>query len=223
MPAERTGTASQVNIAASSGSTSVTVPADAEMVVATVGWYNGGSDLGTLTLNSVQFTVQQEVDAGATTHGLQLATLLAPATGSQTLAWAWDLGDAPGEGGALVLTYVKNIHPTTPIRDSGSAVGEDVNNVEVTIDSEATDLIIAHVHNPTGGASPVLAGTVYVDDWQINNAWADTSQITATSPSTTVTMTGEYYSAMSAVSIVAAEIGGDITPRVIRRSRRTFW
>jgi hypothetical protein len=199
MAVTRTGTASQVN-AATSGSTSVTVPGDAELVVATIGGYTGaGTGLASITLNSVAFTINSQLNPGAE-HGVLVATLLAPATGSQTVAWSWTGGNDRSEGGGLVLTYVKGNDLTTPVRDSGTDSGTGSDNVEVVIDSESTDLVIGHVHSPTGGVQ-TLVGTEYVDHWEINSSRVNTSEVTAGSGTTTVTMTGEDYSAMVAISI----------------------
>src|SRR5688500_11017318 len=135
--ASRTGTASEINASAGDGSTSVTVPADANCVVAFWSHWDGnaGTTLSGLTLNGAAFTIQSQLAEGATTncHGGGVATLVNPATGSQTAAWTWSAGGARTEGGKITLVWVTDANPTDTVRDVGTNHNTSTNNVAVTI------------------------------------------------------------------------------------------
>src|SRR5262245_35545128 len=148
MAASRTGTASQVTASAGSGSTSVTVPADATGVVALWAQFNnlGASTLSTKTLGGSALTTQSEI-AGKTPAadrvGVGVATLFTlPGTGTQTFAWAWSDTDARDEGGGIFLVWIKGFDTGTPVRDSDTvnASGSGA-AVSRTIDTTTTDLV----------------------------------------------------------------------------------
>jgi hypothetical protein len=206
MPATRTGTASQVNASSGNGSTTVTVPSDATAVVAFWAHWDGNanSTLSSLTLNGVSFAIQSQLAEGHVSDhsGCGVATLVNPATGSQTFAWTWSAGGARSEGGWIVLVYIKGCDTTSLVRSSGLNTNTEGADVSVTITTQSTDLVLAAAQRyNTGGANPILDGTVFIDNASVNSHLYDVSTVTAGASSTTVAMTGEYYSSIAAIAI----------------------
>lgn len=206
MPAVRTGTPSQVDASGGNGSTSVTVPADATAVVAFWAHWDGNanSTLSSLTLNGVSFAIQSQLAEGHVSDhsGCGVATLVNPATGSQTFAWTWSAGGARSEGGWIVLVYIKGCDTTSLVRSSGLNTNTDGTDVSVTITTQSTDLVLAAAQKyNTGGANPILDGTVFIDNASVNSHLYDVSTVTAGASSTTVAMTGEYFSSIAAIAI----------------------
>lgn len=202
--ATRTGTPSQVNASAGNGSTSVTVPAAANLVVAFWSHWdeNAGSSLATLTLNGVGFTIASQLAEGATNNesGVGVARLASPATGSQTLAWTWSAGGARTEGGEIVLVYVQDGNISDPVRAGSTDANTGAGDVTVTVGSVTTDLVLAFAGS-TSPTAPAINGTVFINDATLNGQIYDVSEVTAGASSTVVTMTGENNSAMAAISL----------------------
>lgn len=204
----RTGTASQINGSGGSSSTSVTVPSDCNLVVAFWAHWdgNGGSTLSSLTLNGVGFTVQSQRAEGspADANGVGVATLVNPATGSQTFAWTWSAGGARSEGGEIVLVYIKDANTGDPYR----AAGNDYCRLQVvdgapsvSISSNTTDLVLGFAECYTG-TNPALSGsTPFIDNAAVNSHIYDVGQITAGASSTTVTMNAVDYSCVAGISL----------------------
>ena len=217
----RTGTASQVDASAGDGSTSVTVPADCDFVVAFwMHWDdNAGSTISGLTLNSVSFTIQSQLAEGAVTDesGVGVATLANPATGSQTFAWTWSAGGARTEGGGIFLVYVKDHNSGDAVRAAGTDAATLTTGVSVTLATETTDLLLAACQRYTGG-NPALDGTVFINDVTVNSEVYDVSEVTPSATSTTVNMTNENFSSMAAVSLKQAVGGGGAASNFANKS-----
>lgn len=211
MAGTRTGTAAQIDMSAGDGSTTVTVPADATAVVAFWSHWDGnaGSTLSSLTLNGAGFTIQSQIAEGisADDPGVGVATLVNPSTGSQTVAWTWSAGGARAEGGELVLVWVKGVNTSDLVRAAGTDSGTASDNVAVTIASETTDLLLAFAQSFSTG-TPVLDGTLFINDAALNSQDYDASEVTPSATSTTVNMTGESYSSMAAITLKEAAAGG---------------
>lgn len=207
MPAQRTGTPIAVDASAGNGNTNISVPADAILLVAFWDHWDGnaGSQLSGLTLNGAAFTERAELAEGATfdESGVGVATLASPATGTQNLAWTWSAGGARSEGGRIYVIPVKGNDTSNPVRDADVNVTTGATDLSVTIDSAVTDLVLAMCQRFTGG-NPDLAGTEFVDNVTLNSHVYDVGEITPGATSTTVTMTGEEYSSMVAISIRSA-------------------
>lgn len=198
MPPVRTGTASQVTASAGSGTTSVTVPADATGAVAAWAQFNslGASTLSTLTLGGSPLTTRSEIACktpSADRVGVGVATLFTlPGTGSQTLEWAWSDTDARDEGGGIFVAWIKNFDTVTPFRDA-----DTVNNsgsgaaASRTVDSETTDLVLALIgsDSPT---NPTLDGSPFISNVTINSQIYDMTDVTPNATSTTVNGTGDF-------------------------------
>lgn len=222
MAASRTGTQSAVAGQPASGSTSVTVPADCNLVVAFWLHYHtgAGTTLSTCTLNSVSFTTRSESGdsfGGSSEHpGVGVATLSNPSTGTQTFAWAWSSGTACAFGGRIYLVYCKDAYTTDPVDDADNVSETSTNNVEITLTTVSTDLVLAFcgVYSST----PVLSGTVFVDNGVYSSVTHDMSEVTAGASSTTITMTGESYTGMAAIALKAIPSAGSILLPMINYS-----
>src|SRR5690606_6438424 len=99
----RTGTASQIDASGSNGSTTVTVPDDADLVVAFWSYWdlNAESTLSSLTLDGDSFVTQVELADGVVSgeSGIGIAVLENPTTGAGvTVEWEWSNGRARAEG-----------------------------------------------------------------------------------------------------------------------------
>jgi len=215
MPATRTGTPSQVNASAGNGSTTVTVPSDATAVVAFWSHWDGNanSTLSSLTLGGSAFTIQSQVAEGATSNesGHGVATLVNPATGSQTLAWTWSAGGARSEGGWIVVIYIKGCDTSNLVRSSGVDANVGGLDVQVTLNTQSTDLVLATAQ--AYNQAPAISGSVFLNNISVNLHQYDASEVTAGASSTTVTMTNEEYSSMAAIAIREA----------ISAARPAFW
>lgn len=210
--AARTGTASDISIAGGDGSTSVTVPAGATAVVAFWGHWDGGagSTLATLTLNGVGFTFEPgQVTETGTTTGTGCATLVSPATGTQTVAWTFSGGGARSDGGRLFLVYVNAVDTGSLVRDSAIA-STDGADLSVIVDSTTTDLVLSFCVN---WAAPALSGTVFINNSTSISLTFDVAEQTAGASTTTTTMTGESYPGMASVSLRNSGGGGGLRRR----------
>lgn len=222
----RTGTASQVNASAGNGSTTVTVPADCNLIVAFWAHWDGnsGTTLSSLTLNGVGFTIHNQLAEGAVTNenGVGVATIVSPATGSQTFAWTWSAGTARTEGGGIILVYVTGANTSDPVRSTDVNSTIAGNDCSVTFTTVSTDLVLAMAERYYPGFSDpsVLDGTVFINDWILNANYYDASQVTAGASSTTINMTNENYSCMAAIALKEASAATKARP--FRRSPLLF-
>lgn len=211
----RIGTAAQIDGSAGDGSTSVTVPADATGAVAFWAHWDGNtaSTLSSLTLNGVSFTIQSQLPEGATTDeaGVGAATLPNPATGAQTVAWTWSAGGARTEGGEIVLVWVKDVNTGNLVRSAATDAGTSTGNVEVTLSTEVSDLLLAFAmsFSPT---APVLIGSAVINDATLNSHIYDLSEVTPNAATTTVTMTNESFSVMAAIALRNTIQGVPVSP-----------
>jgi hypothetical protein len=118
---------------AGSGSVSVTIPSDAEIVLVYVNHYEGGTVYAfpnpTTTLGGQNCTQLQECSDTENNNQGCLEYIKTSVSGTGSKTFTWDDGSrllTNGIGGAL-LVYVKGINTTTPIKDSGkNETGDDV-------------------------------------------------------------------------------------------------
>lgn len=221
--AVRTGTASQVDGSAGDGSISVTVPAAATGVVVFWTFYDPGSGgVNSLSLGGAGMTIQEQLQHSAGDEpACGIATLLAPATGSQTFAWTYDGGGARSEGGWFALTYVNDLNSVTPFRDTALDQEDSSVAVSVTVTTQTTDLLLAFCQNFSGASACAfdVAATTYIDNAIVNSERYDVGEITTVgSPNTTFGMTNEEYSTLGGISLPA----GDSTAGVARFSALEF-
>lgn len=181
---------------ANTGSESITVPADAEIMIVGVhgyqsisSYFSGGA--GTrLTIAGAAFTNLTQGDASTSFFMGALFYRLAPATGTQTLAWDWAGTDAPTEPVRIVYGFYKGLHATTPIRDT-DGVQSNLPYTTPSLTAASGDLIVAwgwgyDGADETGGSSWTNASVVTDYPTRYGNAvasWAEGSP----SGNTTVT------------------------------------
>lgn len=209
MAGVRTGTAENLDTTAASGSVSITVPSDCTAAI--VMWHHWDGDSNTtmssITINSVAMTLDLNHDEGnpTDTNGYGVATLANPSTGTQTLAWSWSAGGARDEAGFSTITYVKDVNTSDLVNAVGGAAGSDGDNVEVTINSASTDLVLSSCNT---FSTPAISGTVYMNNVDGGNGTSptlvDVAQQTAGASTTTTTMTGESWASMVSVSLKEA-------------------
>jgi hypothetical protein len=198
----RTGTASTVDISGGDGSDTITVPGDANLAVAYFSHHDGSAEstLASLELNSVAFTIVRQNAEGnfQDNTGGGIAVLANPSTGSQTIEWAFSAGGARTNGGALYVVYVKDADLSDIYRDVVLCAVSAAEPCAVNVVSLEDDLGLAFA---TTNGTPVLDGTVFIDDDVINNRTTDASEITLSDGTTGINMTGENYPHMAAIVI----------------------
>jgi hypothetical protein len=115
-----------VTSSADSGSQSVTVPSDADCMLIGVGGWTGGArvlmPMTTLTLNGVACTALQSSN-NSSFDKIDFRRLVAPAVGSQTLAWDFGGTGAISEGALFLLAFFKGVDQASPIIGSGLTTG----------------------------------------------------------------------------------------------------
>lgn len=204
----RTGTPAQIDASGGNGSTSVTVPADCNGIVAMWSHWdgNGGSSLSSLTLNGVSFTEHAELAEGATTDesGVGVATLMSPATGSQTVAWTWSGGGARSEGGEIVLVFYKDCNTSDPVRAASVNAAVDVNAADTSVGSTAsTDLVVGFYQVFDGAGTAAISGvTAFINNATLNSHLYDVGDASGLTGTVTIGNIGtDYYSAAAAISL----------------------
>ena len=212
----RTGTAAQIDASAGNGSTSATVPADCNAVVAFWSHWdnNGGSTLSGLTLNGVSFfPADSQLAEGATTNenGVGVATLMNPATGTQTVAWTWSAGGAREEGGELVLVFYKDANTSDPVRAAGTNAAATTGEAAVGLAStETTDAVVGFVENfYDGGTQPTITGvTAFINNTVVNLNSYDVGDTTGVSGTVTISNSSRDYTSTAAISLKESVAGG---------------
>jgi hypothetical protein len=145
----RTGTPTQYDLGvANTGSTTITVPADATFAVcgvtgflATANLFTGAA--GSLKLATVNFT---NVAGGDSNTGMYLGGLFYlanPATGSQTVAWDWGGTTALTNGANLVCSFYKQVNGSTPVRSTSCTQAPSNPRTTATLTAVTGDLLVA--------------------------------------------------------------------------------
>lgn len=148
MAITRIGSITSVAIGnANTGSTSITVPSDAQLIVvgvsgfpidASASFFSGGS----LKLNGVALTAVA-TDTNSSAFEGALFYLNLPATGSQTLAWDWGGTGNVLDGPLVAYGFYKGIDANGPVRSSsGVQAGVDP-HMSGTLTAQSGDLIVA--------------------------------------------------------------------------------
>jgi len=142
----RSGSITQDAFSANSGTTSVSVAADAEFfAVCLSGFENTASffSAGTLTLGGTARTGVVAFDADTTKFQGALFYWTLPATGTQTLAWDWAGANAAQEGALFAYGSYKGIDTASPIRSSNGAQQATNPHATSTLTAQSGDLIVA--------------------------------------------------------------------------------
>jgi len=233
MPVTTTGSLLTVNTVADSGSTSITVPADADaIVVGIAGYENSGPgsvanklDGAVITLGGQQLTFITGVisNPGGDLSGMYGRTQL-PGTGSQTLSWNWEGSSSWDEGGTLLVRFLKGVDQTevNPCRDWDQAgtVGATSPQSVLTneIDAEPGDYAVA----VCGAWSSTLGSFTWTNLTEVYDAthnsfregWAEAEPIEPDQYGATYTASGsgDRTVALCVGVIRAAPTGDDDAP-----------
>lgn len=220
----RTGTPSQIDASgAGSGSTSVNVPADCNLIVAFWSHWdnNGNTTLSTLSLGGNDFLpALSELAEGAATDelGVGVAILVNPPTGAQNVSWAWSAGGARQEGGLIVLVYYKDGNTSDPYRAVATDAQTFSNPPSATVaNTAATDLVVGFTSTYAGAGNPVITGvTAFIDNATLNSHIHDVGDATGLTGNVTVSNSNPDYSVAAAISLKESVSGGG--PQFLRPS-----
>ena len=168
MAVTRTGSVTTIQTASQTGSQSVTVPNDAEiMIVKIVGFLDSTYvGEGTYTINSQSLTAVW----GATGDYSDIFYKINPSTGSQT--FAWDFGSAPLLDEFIEISFYKGINTgdaigATAFLDLSSNI-DTANTGEMTASNGDAVVAIALIY---GGGDPLPASA----DWTNATELTDTT------------------------------------------------
>lgn len=144
------------------GSTSISIPADAEiLIVGVVGFITGVSPFsgGTLTIGGAAMTYVTggDADTGKMSGGQFYKVL--PATGTQTLAWDWT-GASAMEGGTLFTwRSYKGINTSGAIRDTDATQQASSPHTSGTLTAQSGDMIVAYSWQYVPGSDATFSWT----------------------------------------------------------------
>lgn len=222
MAITRSGSVTQFNgPTTNTGSTTVTVPADAEVMVVGVCGYPdaGGASYfsgGSLTLNSVAFTVVAGDTDNSAFEG-SLFYLVSPATGSQTLAWDWAGTDTIGSfGPILAYAFYKGVDTANLIRSSSGSQQASNPHTSATLTAQTGDLIVAWGWQFADATNRTVAWTGATEQLAItefasaDGSWAEASP----TGNQTVSFSCAAFSAdggVTAIVLKPASGGTDVT------------
>ena len=168
MAVTRTGSVTTIQTASQTGSQSVTVPNDAEIMIVKIAGFLESTYVGegTYTINSQSLTAVW----GATGDYSDIFYKINPSTGSQT--FAWDFGSAPQFDEFIEISFYKGIN-------TGDAIGatafldlfsniDTANTGEMTASNGDAVVAIALIY---GGGDPLPASA----DWTNATELTDTT------------------------------------------------
>lgn len=208
---------STVDASAGNGSATVVVPDDATGAIAFWGHWDGNasSTLATLTLDGSSLTIDKQLAEGAVAdaNGVGAASLYTlPGTGARTLAWTWSAGGARSEGGQIAIIWIKNGVSTRDAQASHST-GIQNNYGPVTVNSQATDLVLGWLVCFGGGSPPDLgADATLINDLSLNSEQYDAGRFAAGASTTAVTAPVTNYPALLVISIAGADTMQQLDP-----------
>ena len=180
-------------------STTITVPADAEIVIVGVSGYQGsvgGFAGATFTKGGVDTAMTKATggDSSAATWQGAAFYLVSPDTGAnKTLKWDW-IGTGTSGDGTLnfSVTFWKGIDTASPVRDTDGAQASTFPVTTPTLTAQSGDLIVAfcsHFRGAADGAGEVSTWTNLTELTEVtNNGFSEGSWATG-SPSGNTTVT----------------------------------
>ncbi len=142
MAASYTGTPIKIDSSANSGSTSITVPADATaIVVFWRGWLSGTISMSSLTIAGAALSLAENVATSGDADAVGVGYKIGPATGSQTFAWDLTGTTALDEGSPYIVCYLKDTNAGDPVSDSDTAATASAGPTteSVTLTTASTD------------------------------------------------------------------------------------
>lgn len=187
---------------------SITIPSDATAVYAFWAFFHAtaGHGLASATLNGSAPDQSYELPNGGTDlTGTGVTAWYNPATGSQTLDFAWDA--TPSEGPTCIVVFVKD-GDTSAWRDADAAQASGGDASAVTLTTVAGDLVIA-LDQKFGSTAPTAIGGSWISAQTAtnNSESCRLSYISATAASEVCTSQAVDYSTMMAISIPASAGG----------------
>lgn len=224
-------------------STTITVPADAELVIAawsgfgSANYFSTGSM--TFTKGGVDTAMTAATGGDASTSFWQAAAfyLALPDTGSnKTLKWDWAGAAAPSDGtGLCSVTFWKGVDTASPVRDTDGTQAGTTPYTTPTLTAQSGDLIVAWVGAFTASEGTVdswsnltLLGQVVASGSRADGAWATGSPsgntTVAASTDTNIDDGGIVAIVLKAAATVTTGIGATgslaptATPRIFRQT-----
>lgn len=207
----RIGSVTQVNSIPNTGSSSVSVPSDAEMMVVAISGFESGAGYfsgGTVTIAGISMSVVAADGDNTKFMGAMFYKIL-PTTGTQTLAWNWS-GTNPSEAGVVIAYgFYKGMDTVSPLRDSDGAQQAANPHVSKTLTAQSGDLIVAWMfqYAPSDstitwtGATSIYDSSVSVDG---KGSWAEASP----TGNQTVSASGSSNQDGGVIAIVLKQAGG---------------
>lgn len=214
---ETTGSVVTHGSSANSGSTSVTVPADATCaIVFWSGWFGSGTpSMSSISLGSSMTIVENAAVSGGTS-ARGCAILVNPSTGSQTFAWDWSGTATLDEGCPYMIRFFKGVNTGDPIRDSDNTGWTGTATNSVTLTTSSDDYVVGVVQsyfagtgqNPEG--APAGSGqTVDEDNFDSGNSeFADLAHEDSPGESSTDFSGTGHFGTIVAVVLKQAPAGG---------------
>lgn len=214
MAVSRTGSVGTITNNANSGSQSVTVPADAELMVVGAIGYEGVSTYfssGSVTINSAALSVSRANDSDTSYGMVSLFHKVSPSTGTQTLAWDWSGTGAPDEGVTIFYAFYKGIDTDDPIKsEGGEQVQTDADTGVMTAATGDLAVAIAYAY----GESETFTWTNATEVTH-SHYGGDTASIAEASPSGNITITVGYGDWCSMCGVVLGAGAGTLAPLTI--------
>lgn len=194
------------------GAQSITVPADAQIVVVHSRCYSGsGSDLSLTSDFAGTFSILN--DTGGGNERTAVAHAVVSSTGSKTITPSWSA--APVEGPLFFVSFIKNVNVSDYFRDYDAlAFDSSGSAVTLTVDSAINDLVLAlDSQYHASQAIPSAASGWTSQATQGNNSEGGRLSTANTPGASTTSFTGTStsYNGVSIISIKPGAASPDIT------------
>ena len=194
MAVTRTGSVTTIQTASQTGSQSVTVPNDAEIMIVKIAGFLDGTNVGegTYTINSQSLTAVW----GATGDVSEIFYKISPSTGSQT--FAWDFGSAPLSDEFIEISFYKGINTGDAI--GASAYAYLFENIDTANTGEMT---------ASNGDAVVAVALIFSesDPFPASADWTNATELTDTTWAAGVYSGAEAFPSGN-VTITATQNGG---------------
>jgi hypothetical protein len=215
----RTGSVTNIQNNANSGSQSVTVPADADCAVVAIEGYSSTLNqlaTATVTLGGQPMTLKRSDQFG---NGNQSAifTLVAPPTGVQTLAWDTCGTALFADGGQLDVAFYKGVDQSNPVSDAGGnglASSPAGTHCATALLGAATGDAIVSIAYYYPSSNVTWYNTTKVNDFIYHGSsgsFAETFPTTSQTVELSIDVTG--YITMSSIVLRANSGGGAPAPK----------
>jgi hypothetical protein len=212
------------------GSESISVPADAEILIVGVhGYYNTTNYFtgGAMTLGGTTFTteVAQGNASGSYFMGALFAIDCRALTGTRTLAWDWSGTANPNTDVRIVWGCYKGVNTSAMVRDSDGAQTSSPPFTTPTLTALAGDLIVAWAWGfYTDASAPTWSNATQVTGYltsygEAKGSWAEGSPTGNTTVGVSA-WTGVTDGAICAIVLAPAATGGTSRPVFLNLQRQ---